>query len=184
MTGRPAVFLDRDGVLVVPEFRDGRSYAPTQLEKLVLYQDAAPALEALKAEGYLLVVVTNQPDINAGKVPAETVAEMHRRLKADLPVDAVYMCPHTRTENCDCRKPAAGMLRQAGAKFGIDLDSSFMIGDRVSDVEAGRSAGCRTIFIDLGYTSEPRPQNADWTVFSISEAASLVLELPRKDGGT
>lgn len=173
--GARAVFIDRDGVLVVPEFRDGRSYAPTTLATFSLYPEAMKSLAALKSAGYLLVVVTNQPDVGRGIIGEDVLAAMHDKLLAALPVDRIEVCRHERKDACECRKPKAGMLLRAARELGIDLDRSFMIGDRESDVLAGRAAGCRTIFIDLDYTAEPRPQGADWTVRSISEAADVIL---------
>ena len=182
-TGVPAVFLDRDGVLVVPEFRDGRSYAPRDLGSYAFYPEASAAVAALKSAGFLTVVVTNQPDIGAGLISAETVEEMHRRLAEAMPVDAIRVCPHTRDQKCDCRKPAPGLLLKAAEELGIDLGRSFMVGDRASDVEAGKAAGCRTLFIDLGYTAEPRPRDADWTIQSVGAAAELIRELAvRREG--
>ena len=171
---RPAVFLDRDGVLSVPEFRDGRSFAPRRLADFRLYDDAAAAVARLKAAGFCLVVVTNQPDVGNGLVARATVEEMHRRLAARLPLDAIEACYHGRADECDCRKPKPGMLRRAAQRLGIDLARSFMIGDRASDVEAGRAVGCTTIFIDLDYV-EPKPEQADFTARSLAEAASIVL---------
>jgi D-glycero-D-manno-heptose 1,7-bisphosphate phosphatase len=174
-TGRAAVFLDRDGVVVVPEFRDGRSYAPTALEALRIYPQAAESLQKLRDAGYLLVLVTNQPDVGKGVIPVAVMAAMTARLEAELPLDRVEICTHTREDNCDCRKPKPGMLLQAAEALGIRLDRSFMIGDRESDILAGAAAGCRTIFVDLDYAAEPRPQAADWTVRSIAEAAACIL---------
>jgi D-glycero-D-manno-heptose 1,7-bisphosphate phosphatase len=175
-TGARAVFLDRDGVIVVPEFRDGRSYAPTTIEAFALYPEAKRSLNRLRDAGYLLVVVTNQPDVGKGLISEAILTAMHERISAELPVDRIEVCRHTREDACDCRKPKAGMLLSAAKALGIDLDRSFMIGDRESDVLAGRTAGCRTIFIDLDYTSEPRPSEVDWSVRSISEAAEIILK--------
>lgn len=171
----PAVFLDRDGVIVVPEFRDGRSFAPTQIEQFQIYSSAAEHLHRLKNAGYRIVVVTNQPDIGRGIIPVAIVDEMHRRLCEELPIDLIKVCAHTTADGCKCRKPKPGMLLEAAAELGIDLSRSFMVGDRKSDVEAGRAAGCRTVFIDLGYT-EPRPCDMDVTVRSIKEAADAILQ--------
>jgi D-glycero-D-manno-heptose 1,7-bisphosphate phosphatase len=146
-----AVFLDRDGVLVIPEFRDGRSFAPVTLESYRFYPDAPEALSRLKAAGYKLIVVTNQPDVGKGLVPQLVADEMHERLRKALPVDLIKACFHTQAVNCACRKPKPGMLLDAARELGIDLEKSYMVGDRASDGEAGEAAGCRTIFIDLGY---------------------------------
>ena len=108
--GRPAIFLDRDGVLVIPEFRDGRSYAPRKLLDFRIYSGAAESAGRLKDAGYTLVVVTNQPDVGNGLVDRSVVEEMHQKLRASVPVDAVEVCYHTTADNCDCRKPKPGML--------------------------------------------------------------------------
>ncbi len=157
--GRKAVFLDRDGVIVIPEFRDGRSFAPVRLQDYRFYPEAPAALSRLKSAGYLLIVVTNQPEVGRGLIPEEVLVEMHRRLLASLPIDTVKVCRHTATDGCNCRKPKPGMLLEAASEFGISLPDSYMVGDRAVDVEAGRAAGCRTVFIDLGYTSELKPDN-------------------------
>ena len=172
--GERAVFLDRDGVLTVPEFRDGRSFAPRRLEEFRLYDDAIAATVRLKAAGFRLIVVTNQPDVGYGHIALHTIEEMHRRLAELLPVDAIEACYHRHDEDCDCRKPRPGMLRRAAAQHDVDCARSFMVGDRSSDVDAGRAAGCRTIFIDLGYRDE-HPAGADFVVKSLGEAAATVL---------
>lgn len=169
-----AVFLDRDGVLVVPEFREGRSFAPREIADFRLYEDAAPCLERMKAAGFRLVVVTNQPDVGNGLVERAVVDEMHRRLAAALPIEAIEVCYHAPVDNCDCRKPKPGMLHRAAHRLGLDCARSIMIGDRASDVAAGRAAGCRTIFIDLGYRGE-RPDNPDRSVGCLVGATNIVL---------
>jgi D-glycero-D-manno-heptose 1,7-bisphosphate phosphatase len=170
-----AIFLDRDGVIVIPEFRDGRSFAPTRLEAFQFYPDAFESLSRLKAAGYKLVVVTNQPDVGKGLVSVDTINEMHRRISQALPIDRIEMCPHAQFEACDCRKPKPGMLLNAARHCGIDLAASVMVGDRSSDVEAGRAAGCKTVFIDLDYVSELKPASPDYTVHSLAEAADVIL---------
>jgi len=175
--GLRAVFLDRDGVLTVPEFRDGRSFAPRRLEDFCLYDDAADATRQMKKAGYCLVVVTNQPDVGHRRIAVSIVEEMHRRLAAALPVDAIEACYHTQAEGCDCRKPQPGMLLRATARLGIDCTRSFMIGDRASDVEAGRRVGCRTIFIDRGYIDE-HAERADFVVASLAAATPILLRPP------
>ena len=177
--GRRAVFLDRDGVLVVPEFRDGRSFAPRTFEAFRIYDDAPEALARLKEAGFLLVVVTNQPDVGHGLISLDTIGRMHRKLKEFLPVDRIELCTHTQREGCTCRKPMPGMLLNAADALAIDLSASIMVGDRASDVEAGRAAGCRTIFIDLDYANEPKP-SADWIARSVSDAANIILTEDRE----
>lgn len=177
-----AVFLDRDGVLVIPEFRDGRSYAPTSLEKFAVYPDAAPSVRRLKQAGYKVVVVTNQPDVGAGRVARSVVEEMHARLESEMAPDAIKACYHTKEQDCDCRKPKPGMLLEAASEMNIDLGASVMVGDRASDIEAGARAGCLTAFIDLGYTSELPPENPDRKVESLAAATDWILSLGPRNG--
>jgi D-glycero-D-manno-heptose 1,7-bisphosphate phosphatase len=172
--GLRAIFLDRDGVLTIPEFHDGRSFAPQRLADFRLYDDAAEATRLMKKAGFCLVVVTNQPDVGHGRIELGIVEEMHRQLAAALPLDAIETCYHRQEEGCDCRKPKSGMLRGAAGRLGIDPSRSFMIGDRASDIEAGRGLGCRTIFIDRGYVDED-PGRADFVVSSLAAAVPIVL---------
>ncbi|MFL5044446.1 MAG: D-glycero-alpha-D-manno-heptose-1,7-bisphosphate 7-phosphatase [Xanthobacteraceae bacterium] len=148
---RAAVFLDRDGVLVRAEVRDGKSYAVRRLENFRLLPGASEAVRALRDHGFLTVVVTNQPDIGNGLVAAEVVAAMHDILRKKLPLDSIELCPHRQADNCGCRKPKTGMLTAAAARFSIDFSASFLVGDRCSDIVAGRSVGCYTLFVDRGY---------------------------------
>ncbi len=173
---RRAVFLDRDGVLVVPEFRNGRSYAPRTLDTYRFYEGAAQDLTKLHDFGFRLIVVTNQPDIANNLIEPETVATMHNQLGSELPVDEIFVCPHGQKDDCDCRKPKPGMLLAAAEKHKVDLDTSFMVGDRNSDMIAGKAAGCHTIFIDLGYEAEKKPDNPDWIVNNLHEAVTRILE--------
>lgn len=175
VNGRRAVFLDRDGVLVVPEMRDGRSFAPRRLEDFHLYPEAKSALDRLKSAGYMLVVITNQPDVGKGLISSSILEKMHSRLGQELPIDQIEVCCHLQTDECSCRKPKPGMLFTAAQKCGIDLKSSFMVGDRASDVAAGAASGCQTIFIDLDYVNELKPQTANFNVRSVAEAADIIL---------
>jgi D-glycero-D-manno-heptose 1,7-bisphosphate phosphatase len=172
---RPAVFLDRDGVIVIPEFRDRRSFAPRRLEDFKFYPEAAASLHRLKRAGFLLAVITNQPDVGNGLISRSEVDAMHETMARELPVDAVKACFHRQDEHCDCRKPKPGMILEAARELGINLGKSFMVGDRGSDVEAGRAAGCTTVFIDLGY-AELAPDAPDYVVHSIREAADVIIE--------
>ncbi len=169
-----AVFLDRDGVLVVPEFRDGRSFAPRTLEAFHIYDGAADSARRLKDAGYKLVVVTNQPDVGNGLVDRSIVEQMHQKLRAAVPVDAIEVCYHNNNDNCDCRKPKPGLLLRAAERLGLDCHRSIMVGDRWSDVEAAKAAGCKSIFIDLNYRDR-RPEQPDFVVSSFNQAADIIL---------
>ncbi len=149
--GRRAVFLDRDGVLNRPLVRHGRPHPPASVEEFELYPEAPAACRRLQALGFVLVVVTNQPDVARGELDAEVVDAVHRELRRQVPIDGLYVCLHDDADGCGCRKPAPGLLLAAAADLGIDLGRSVMVGDRWRDVEAGRRAGCRTVHIDRGY---------------------------------
>jgi D-glycero-D-manno-heptose 1,7-bisphosphate phosphatase len=172
---RPTVFIDRDGVIVVPEFRDGRSFAPTRLADFRLYPEAVPSLHRLKRAGFLLAVVTNQPDVGNGLTARSEVEAMHEHMRQALPVDVIKVCFHSHADRCQCRKPNPGMILEAASELGIDLAKSYMVGDRASDVEAGRRTGCATVFIDLDY-AEPAPTAPDYVVRSVAEAADVIIE--------
>ena len=146
-----AVFLDRDGVLNRAIIRAGRPYPPAGLFEIELLPGAREACAALRAAGYLLIVVTNQPDIARGKQTREAIDAMNGWLQRELALDQVQVCPHDARDACACRKPAPGMLLEAARQRNIDLAASFMVGDRWRDVEAGRCAGCNTVFINRGY---------------------------------
>lgn len=177
----PAVFLDRDGVLNRPVLRHGRPHPPESVKDLAVYPDVAPSLRRLKSAGYALVVATNQPDVARGLQHAEVVNQINRELCRRVAVTAVYVCFHDDADGCRCRKPAPGLLFDAAHDLGLDLSRSFMVGDRWRDVEAGRRAGCRTVYIDRGY-SERSPQNADLVTTSLADAVSWI-ESARYRGG-
>ncbi len=160
-----------------PLIREGKSYAPRAVRDFKLVPYAAGSVSRLRSAGYMVVVVTNQPDIGNGLVRAEVVEQMHRILRERVPVDDVFTCPHTQLAQCFCRKPQAGMLREAAERYGLDLGRSFIVGDRASDIQAGAAAGCRTIFIDRHYAEAP-PSSADFTTSSLKAATDLILSHP------
>jgi D-sedoheptulose 7-phosphate isomerase len=171
-----AVFLDRDGVLNRTVVRDGKPYPPASVAEVDIAAGAENALRELKAQGFKLLVVTNQPDLAKGLVTPEDVDAINRKLAAALPVDEFFVCPHGDGDNCDCRKPKTGLLLQGARKHHIDLSASFMIGDRWRDVEAGQNAGCRTVLIDQGYQEKHPARPPDAVVHSLREAVDWILQ--------
>jgi D-glycero-D-manno-heptose 1,7-bisphosphate phosphatase len=172
--GSSAVFLDRDGVLVKAYAGSGAPRSASTLDELELLPDAAEACTELKEAGYTLVVVTNQPEIARGTLDPDTVARQNDALRDALPLDEVVVCPHDDADGCECRKPKPGMLLGAGERLGLDLEASFMVGDRWRDVEAGRSAGCRVVFVDHGY-DERLLSAPDAIVPGVGAAARWIL---------
>jgi D-glycero-D-manno-heptose 1,7-bisphosphate phosphatase len=180
MALRPAVFLDRDGTLNVQMVRGGMPYAPVRLEDFRLFDGAPEACRALKAAGYALVVATNQPDVGRGEVAQSVIESMNALLLERIPeLDRIEVCYDPgRGETSRRRKPEPGMLLDAAAALGIDLSRSWMVGDRWRDVECGRRAGVRTVFIDFGYSDEVGSV-PDFTVKSIGEAVAVIIAAGR-----
>jgi D-glycero-D-manno-heptose 1,7-bisphosphate phosphatase len=177
---RRAVFLDRDGVLSRATGHDGRPGAPLAVADFEILPDAPTACGRLRAAGFLLVVVTNQPELARGALAPDQLAAMHDRLRAEVPVDDIRVCPHDDADGCGCRKPAPGLLTGAARHHGIDLAASVMVGDRWRDIEAGRRAGCRTVLVERGWL-ERRPEPADAEVAGIAEAAAWICGSPHPD---
>jgi D-glycero-D-manno-heptose 1,7-bisphosphate phosphatase len=175
---RPAVFLDRDGVLNRPVMREGLPFPPATLEEFELYADVAEGCAELKRAGFVLIVVTNQPDVGRGTQSRESVEALHRKLRDAAPsLDAIEICYHagaSHGEPCDCRKPKPGMLLRAAANHAIDLQRSFFVGDRWRDVDCAHAAGCRAVFIDHGYKERLR-QRPEFTVGNFREAVAVIL---------
>ena len=177
---RRAVFLDRDGVINRAIVRDGRPFPPARAEELEVLPGVGHALARLRAGGFCLVVVTNQPDVARGTQRRAEIDRMHARLAAELPIDEFRVCDHDDGDACACRKPRPGMLLDAAREHGIALADSYMVGDRWRDSEAGQRAGCAAIFIDRGY-NERRPDAPDAIVASLPEAADWILSRTRSE---
>jgi len=171
---RRAVFLDRDGVINRAIVRDGKPYPPASLLELAILPGVHEALHNLHDANYLLIVVTNQPDVARGIAKREDVEVMNAFLASQLPIDAFKSCYHDSGDKCSCRKPLPGALLQAAQEYNINLSKSFMVGDRWRDVEAGVSAGCKTFFINYHY-AERKPHAPDFIVSSLLEAKEIIL---------
>ncbi|CAL9351112.1 D-glycero-alpha-D-manno-heptose-1,7-bisphosphate 7-phosphatase [Streptomyces sp. enrichment culture] len=188
MTTKAAVFLDRDGTLTEP-----RHY-PCRPEDLVLQPGVASPLRALRDAGYALVLVTNQSGLARGLFDRRALDAMHVHLRgllaaSDLALDGIYVCPHhvdgtvpELSVACECRKPAPGMLLRAGRELGLDLRRSWMVGDFLTDVEAGLRAGCRTALVGPAATrgtfEGPRPD------LRAADTAQALREIALRSAGS
>jgi D-glycero-D-manno-heptose 1,7-bisphosphate phosphatase len=144
-----AVFLDKDGTLV--------DNVPYNVEpaRIRLAPGAVEAVQRLAARGYRIIVVSNQPGVGLGYFEAAALGAVERHLQEILPaLDGFYYCPHAPGAGCECRKPACGLLTRAAQEHAVDLGGSWMVGDILDDIEAGRRAGCRTVLIDNGNETE------------------------------
>lgn len=171
---RRAVFLDRDGVLNAALVRGGVPVPPSSPAEFRLLPGVPEACAALRRSGWVLVVVSNQPDIARGHAGAAQVEEINARLRAEVPLDDIIVCPHDDGDGCSCRKPNDGMLREGARRWDVELSRSFMVGDRWRDIEAGRRAGCRTILVDRDY-GERRGPAPDYVVHELPEVLPIVL---------
>ena len=159
-----------------PVVRNGKPYPPASAAEVQIIPNTAAALARLKEREFLLLVVTNQPDVARGTQKREVVEEIGRRLRAELPLDDVLTCFHDDQDACDCRKPRPGLLLRAASQYGIDLRRSYLAGDRWRDIDAGANAGCRTIWIDRGYDERPPSSIPDARVASLPEAVDWILK--------
>lgn len=150
MKKRKAVFLDRDGVLC-----EDTDYV-TSFEKMHIFPYAKDAVSEIHAKGYLAIVVTNQSGVARGFMSEEMVKKLNEYLKKETGVDAIYYCPHLPPDGeeklpyrirCNCRKPGTGMFEQAVSDYEIDIRESYMVGDRETDILAGKNAGLKTAYI-------------------------------------
>lgn len=180
MSGKSrAVFLDRDGVINQSIVRNGKPYPPSCPDELKIIAGVPEALDRLKRAGFCLICVTNQPDVARGTQELQVVESIHARLHELLPLDAICVC----YEDGDTprRKPNPGMILEAADRFNIDLKDSFMVGDRWRDIDAGHNAGCRTIFIDYGYSESLRIR-PEKIVKSLIESVDWILNYPKSEG--
>jgi transaldolase len=171
-----AVFFDRDGVLNDAVVRDGLPYPPASLAEMRIPPGLPHQIARVRSAGFLAIGVTNQPDVARGLQTREAADAMNHAVRAAVHLDALLVCYHDDADRCRCRKPAPGLLEAAAQRYGIDLSQSIMVGDRWRDVEAGRRASCRTVFIDYDYReAKPMPE-ADVTVRSLEDSVAWILD--------
>ncbi|CUS03396.2 D,D-heptose 1,7-bisphosphate phosphatase [Candidatus Promineifilum breve] len=180
----PALFLDRDGVIIENCSNYVRSWAD-----VAIFPQAVAALAAVRDCPYRIVLVTNQSAVGRGLISQATAEAINDRLLAHVRaaggrIDAVYMCPHGPDDGCDCRKPLPGLLLRAAEELDIDLSRSVMIGDALSDVMAGQAAGARAVLLRTGRggDQERLPGAADLPPFlvydTLADALPAVIESP------
>jgi D-glycero-D-manno-heptose 1,7-bisphosphate phosphatase len=173
-----AVFLDRDGVINRVVVRNGMPYPPSHIEEFELYEDVPGGCARLKTANFLLVVITNQPDVGRGTQSREAVEAINLKMQSALPLlDRIEICYHAGErygQPCACRKPRPGLILRAASELNIDPKRSYVIGDRWRDVDCAHAAGCRAIFIERGYKESLR-EAPDFAVANFNDAVSAVL---------
>lgn len=172
--GSKAVILDRDGVINAVTVTNGIPQPPRGLSDLQLLPGVTTAIEKLKQSGFLVFCLSNQPEISRGTINQEDVYQISDYLTSELGIIEVFVCHHDDEDECICRKPKPGGINYFIEKYSLDKSQCFMVGDRWKDIDAGISAGCRTIFIENHYAEE-KPSKQDFSVKSLDEAVQIVL---------
>ena len=174
--GLPAIFLDRDGIMNRAVVREGRPYPPAWLEDVEILSGTITSLEYLAGCGYVLIGITNQPDVARGTKSREVVESINHWIQSRLPIREIFVCYHDNASDCECRKPKPGLILQAAEKYDIDLSQSWMVGDRWKDIAAGKAAGLKTIFVDYQYAETFSGVPADFTVKDTAFLADVILK--------
>ena len=174
-----ALFLDRDGVINQTFMREGKSYPPSSLEDFSFLDGVKEALLLSKELGFLNIIVTNQPDVATGRQSLEKLTQIHDFILSELPMDDIFVCLHSEADACSCRKPLPGMLFAAKERWDLDLERSFLVGDRWRDVGAAHAGKCPCFFIDYGY-KEQKPSLPYTVVSSLKEAVQRIYEQEEK----
>ena len=176
-----AVFLDRDGVLNAICYEGGTAGSPRRPDEFHLLPGVAAAVQLLRASEFVVVVITNQPDLSRGRMRWADLDAMHEALVGEVEIDRIEVCAHSGHEGCECRKPRPGMIMRAADELGIDLASSWTVGDRWVDIAAGSSAGTRTLLIAQSHswsaTSSGSPDRflrPNGVVGDLSEAVAVI----------
>lgn len=169
-----AIFLDRDGVLNHAIIKDGKPYPPTSVDEISIPEGVQTSLNTLKSVGFLLIGATNQPDVARGASTRSQVEAINGLLVKELCLNEIRVCYHDDKDDCICRKPRPGLLNSAATDHGIDLAASYMIGDRWRDIDAGRNAGCKTIWLRTDYV-ERKPSRMNYIANNFAEATQWIL---------
>ena len=168
-----AVFLDRDGVINQAQVRNGHPFSPADMTEFFWVEPIKEVTLELKSLGYLLFCVTNQPDVGRGLQSREVVESFHTAILTELPIEKIYTCYHDDIDQCNCRKPRAGLIVDAQKEYGLNLAESWLIGDRWKDIDAGTTAGCKTVFLEYGYDEKLRTK-PDHTVSQLAQLLPLI----------
>lgn len=182
MGPRPAVFLDRDGVLNEVRMAGPVVAGPRSVAELVIAPGARAALTRLKEAGFLLIVVSNQPDVARGDMSTDALEEIGRAVRRALPVDQILVCPHDARDACPCRKPLPGLITAGAARCGADLGASCLVGDRWVDLAAARAAGIGALLLRRAWSWQPTsagapPEDlvADYAADTLEECIDHIL---------
>ena len=173
-----ALFLDRDGVLNNLVSRDGGWFSPRSMDEFYVSEDAVTVLDDFRRQDFTVFVITNQPDISRGLLQPEILSKFHCFLDAQLGPLEFLVCPHIAEANCDCRKPKHGLITETYSRFNINISASWLIGDQVSDIIAGRDAGLKTVLLHSPATLASLQRfphiKSDYETFSLIDAYEFI----------
>jgi len=182
--------MDRDGVLCELVLDASGRRAPWTLDELRVDPQASRVAATLRSQGFELVIVSNQPDIGQGDLDLTVAAEIERVVCDRVGIGYSLICPHASADHCACRKPAPGMLFEAAERWALDLEGSWMVGDRWVDIAAGRAAGTRTVLIQRPYSwdatssgSPPPDLDADCICMSLEQVPRVISKVSATGGG-
>jgi len=169
---KSGVFFERDGILNLAKVVGQHQVSPLSLDEFQINPAALEPLQKLKAAGFILVATTNQPGLSRGYLPRRELDRMHALLRQQLPLDDLLVCPHDEADHCNCRKPQAGLLTEAGFKWHLDLDRSFVVSDKWQDAHAAHVVGCTSLMLPSPSSSSV----ASWMMGRPERRISMLLE--------
>jgi D-glycero-D-manno-heptose 1,7-bisphosphate phosphatase len=176
---RQAVFLDRDGVINKATFVNGKHRSPLVPEELEFFKDAKTSIRKLRKLGFLIFIVTNQPEISRGNLRREDSDAINALIGKEIKPDEIVVCPHDDADGCICRKPLPGMITGLIFRYALDPNRCYLVGDRLKDIEAGRAAGVRSIQIDRGYPEGLSTAKVS-SAKSLCEAVRIIRKMERR----
>jgi D-glycero-D-manno-heptose 1,7-bisphosphate phosphatase len=171
---KQGIFFERDGILNRVRVERQHQVSPLTMEDFRVNEAIAPLLAKLKAEGFRLIATTNQPGLSRGYQSRRELDRMHELLRRTLPLDDILVCPHDETDRCPCRKPNPGLIVEAGFKWHLDLDRSFVVSDKWQDAEAARVAGCTSLLLEGPWVGDV---HHDFVLPSLEAIVAKILRL-------
>ena len=172
MTKNKAFFFDRDGVLNKAVIKQKKPFPPNNIKELIIENFAEEIIIYLKKLNYKIFIFTNQPDVSRKTIKKKDVLQINNFLKKKFDIDDIFVC-FCSNNSCLRRKPNPGMILDAEKKWDINLKESFVVGDRYKDIEAGKNAGTKTIYLEKNY-NEKKPYNPDYTIASLKEIKKII----------
>jgi len=173
---KQAVFIERDGVLNHARTERQQQISPLLLEEFAINEEASVLLNKLKEAGLILLATTNQPGLSRGYQLRSELDRMHQKLRKELPLDDILVCPHDESDGCPCRKPKPGLFQEAAYKYHLHLDHSYVISNKWQDADAARLAGCTSLMLQSPWL---RTVHRDFVLPDLAAITEKVLQLQR-----